>query len=139
MPPASLSSWNRAASIGSLLTTASRCRRCRDGSRGLGAAFYDWIDSGDIDQVVELLADDFVEHEEMPGLAPGREGVGQLFTMFQAAFPDMRWEAEDVLAAGDKVAARVRVSGSLAHEHWGVFDMMSLMQQLGVAPGALHR
>ena len=81
MPPASLSSWNRAASIGSLLTTASRCRRCRDGSRGLGAAFYDWIDSGDIDQVVELLADDFVEHEEMPGLAPGREGVGQLFTM----------------------------------------------------------
>ena len=82
MPPASLSSWNRAASIGSLLTTASRCRRCRDGSRGLGAAFYDWIDSGDIDQVVELLADDFVEHEEMPGLAPGREGVGQLFTRY---------------------------------------------------------
>ena len=68
-----------------------------------------------------------------------QEGVGQLFTMFQAAFPEMRWEAEDVLAAGDKVAARVRVSGSLAHEHWGVFDMMSLMQQLGVAPGAPHR
>ena len=24
----------------------------------------------------------------------------------------------------------------LAHEHWGVFDMMGLMQQLGLAPGA---
>ena len=127
--------------------------------------FYDLINAGDIDQFIELLADDFVEHEQMPGLAPGREGTKQLFTMFQAAFPDMHWEAEDVLAAGDKVAARVRVTGTnegefmgmpatgksvsvqvidiirfgedgLAHEHWGVFDMMGMMQQLGVAPGA---
>jgi predicted ester cyclase len=84
--------------------------------------------------------------------------------MFQTAFPNMRWEPEDVLADGDKVAARVRVTGTnegelmgmpasgrsvsvqvidiirfgddgLVHEHWGVFDMMGMMQQLGVAPG----
>jgi steroid delta-isomerase-like uncharacterized protein len=126
--------------------------------------FYDRINSSDFDKVIELLADDFVDHEEMPGFAPGREGVRQLFTMFQTAFPDMRWELDDVFAAGDKVAARVRVTGTnegelmgmpasgrsvsvqvidiirfgedgLAHEHWGVFDMMSMMQQLGVAPG----
>ena len=127
--------------------------------------FYDLINAGDFDEFIELLADDFVEHEELPGLAPGREGVRQLFTMFQAAFPDMRWEPEDILVDGDKVVARVRVTGTnegefmgmpatgksvkvqvidivrfgddgLAHEHWGVFDMMSMMQQLGVAPGA---
>ena len=127
-------------------------------------SFYDRINSGDFEKVIELLADDFVDHEEMPGIAPGREGVRQLFTMFQAAFPDMRWEVEDVFAAGDKVAARVRVTGTnegelmgmpasgrsvsvqvidiirfgedgLVHEHWGVFDMMGMMQQLGVAPG----
>jgi steroid delta-isomerase-like uncharacterized protein len=126
--------------------------------------FYDRINSGDFDKVIELLADDFVEHEEMPGTAPGREGVRQLFTMFQTAFPNMHWEAEDVLADGDKVAVRVRVTGTnegelmgmaasgrsvsvqvidiirfgddgLVHEHWGVFDMMGMMQQLGVAPG----
>jgi len=127
--------------------------------------FYDLINAGDIDQFIELLADDFVEHEQMLGLPAGREGTKQLFTMFQAAFPDMHWEAEDVLADGDKVATRVRVTGTndgefmgmpptgrsvsvqvidivrfgeggLALEHWGVFDMMSMMQQLGVAPGA---
>ncbi len=126
--------------------------------------FYDRINSGDLDAVIELLADDFVDHEEMPGIASGREGVRQLFTMFQTAFPDMRWEAQDVLADGDKVAVRVRVTGTnqgelmgmpasgrsvsvqvidiirfgddgLVHEHWGVFDMMGMMQQLGVAPG----
>jgi steroid delta-isomerase-like uncharacterized protein len=127
-------------------------------------SFYDRINSGDFEKVIELLADDFVDHEEMPGIAPGREGVRQLFTMFHTAFPNMRWEPEDVFASGDKVAARVRVTGTnqgelmgmpasgrsvsvqvidiirfgedgLVHEHWGVFDMMSMMQQLGVAPG----
>jgi predicted ester cyclase len=72
--------------------------------------------------------------------------------------------AEDVLASGDKVVARVRVTGThegefmgmpatgkdvdvqaidivrfgddgLAREHWGVFDVMGMMQQLGVVPG----
>jgi predicted ester cyclase len=108
-----------------------------------------------------MLAEDFVEHEEMPGLTPGRDGVGELFAMFGAAFPDVRWEPEDVLADGDKIAVRVRVTGTnngefmgmaatgkrvsvqlidilrigvdgRIAEHWGVFDMFALMHQLGV-------
>ena len=68
---------------------------------------------------------------------------------------------EDVVDGGDKVVARVRFTGThegdfmgmpatgkavdvqvidimrfaddgLAHEHWGVFDQMAMMQQLGV-------
>ena len=35
---------------------------------------YDLINAGDIDGFGELLAEDFVEHEEMPGLKPGRKG-----------------------------------------------------------------
>ena len=38
---------------------------------------YDLINAGDIDGFGELLADDFVEHEEMPGLGPSKEGVKQ--------------------------------------------------------------
>ena len=128
-------------------------------------SFYDLINAGNVGGFGELLADDFVEHEETPGLAPTKEGVTDFFRMYIAAFPNLRMDPEDVLASGDKVVARVRVTGThegefmgmpatgksidvqgidivrfgddgLAHEHWGVFDVMGMMQQLGVVPGS---
>ena len=124
---------------------------------------YELINAGDIDGFGELLAKDFVEHEEMPGLEPSKEGVKQLFHMYRAAFPDLRMEPQDVLVSGDKAVARVRATGThqgeflgmpatgksvdvqliditrfgddgLAREHWGVFDALALMQQLGAIP-----
>lgn len=123
--------------------------------------FFDRINEGDAAAIVAMLREDFVEHEEMPGLSSGRDGVGELFAMFRAAFPDVRWEPEEVLTDGDKVAVRVRVTGTndgefmgmgatgkrvsvqlidilrigvdgRIAEHWGVFDMFALMHQLGV-------
>ena len=124
---------------------------------------YDLINAGDIDGFGRQLADDFVEHEELPGIPPTKAGVVQYFRMMLAAFPDMRMDVEDVIASGDKAVARVRVTGTnkgefmgmpatgksatvkliditrfgndgLAHEHWGVVDQLGLMQQLGVIP-----
>jgi steroid delta-isomerase-like uncharacterized protein len=124
---------------------------------------YELINAGDIDGFGELLAEDFVEHEEMPGLEPSKEGVKQLFHMYRAAFPDLRMEPQDVLVSGNKAVARVRATGThqgeflgmpatgksvdvqliditrfgddgLAREHWGVFDALALMQQLGAIP-----
>ena len=124
---------------------------------------YERISAGDIAGFGELVADDFVEHEESPGLAQTRDGVMDFFRMYVAAFPDLRMTPEDVLASGDKVVVRVRATGThegefmgvpatgksidvqaidivrfgddgLAHEHWGVFDAMTMMQQLGVVP-----
>jgi len=124
---------------------------------------YELINAGDVDGFGELLADDLVEHEETPGIAPTKEGVQEFFRMYIAAFPDLRMDAEDVLTSGDKVVARVRCTGThkgefmgmpatgkgvdvqaidivrfgddgLAHEHWGVSDVMAMMQQLGAVP-----
>ena len=125
---------------------------------------YELISAGDIDGFGDCVAEDFVEHEEMPGLEPSKEGVKQLFHMYRAAFPDLRMEVQDVLVSGDKAVARVRATGThqgeflgmpatgksvdvqliditrfgdddgLAHEHWGVFDAMAMMQQLGAIP-----
>lgn len=124
---------------------------------------YESINAGDIEGFGEMLADDFVEHEETPGLAPTKDGVKEFFRMYIAAFPDLRFTAEDVLVSDDKVVARTRATGThqgefmgmpptgksvdvqlidiirfsddgLAREHWGVFDAMAMMQQLGLIP-----
>ena len=125
---------------------------------------YDLINAHDIDAFGEFLADDFVEHEELPGGDPTREGVKDFFRMQIAAFPDLAMTPQDVIDGGDKVVARVRFTGThegefmgmpatgrtvdvqlidimrfaddgLVHEHWGVFDAMAMMQQLGAGAG----
>jgi steroid delta-isomerase-like uncharacterized protein len=124
---------------------------------------YDLLSAGDIDGFGDLLADDFVEHEVTPGLAPTKEGVKDFFRMQLAAFPDLRMDVEDVVASGDKVVTRLRYTGTQTGafmgmpasgksadvqlidifrfdgdgrvgEHWGVIDLMALMQQLGFVP-----
>jgi steroid delta-isomerase-like uncharacterized protein len=126
--------------------------------------FYDLINAGDIDSFGALMADDFVEHERLPGLEPTKAGVLAFFRVQRAAFPDMRMDVEDVIASGDKVAVRVRYTGThegdfmgiaatgrrvdaqlidimgmgadgLCHEHWGVMDQLTMMQQVGALPG----
>ena len=121
---------------------------------------YDLINAQDIDAFGEFLAEDFVEHEELPGGNPTRDGVKDFFRMQIAAFPDLAMTVEDVVDGGDKVVARVRFTGThegefmgmpatgravdvqvvdimrfaddgLVHEHWGVFDAMGMMRQLG--------
>jgi steroid delta-isomerase-like uncharacterized protein len=124
---------------------------------------YELLNAGDVDGFGDLLSDDFVEHEETPGLAPTKDGVKAFFRMYIAAFPDLRMDPVDVLPSGDKVVARVKATGTntgefmgmpatgkgvdvqlidimrfgddgLVHEHWGVVDAMAMMQQLGVVP-----
>jgi steroid delta-isomerase-like uncharacterized protein len=124
---------------------------------------YELINTGDITGFGDLVADDFIEHDEMPGMVPTKEGMLAFFRMLLEAFPDWRMDVEDLIASEDKTVARVkatathkgefmgipatraRVEVSLVDimrfndagrvcEHWGVADMLSLMQQLGAVP-----
>lgn len=124
---------------------------------------YDRINAGDVAGFGALFADDFVEHEDQPGMPPTKEGVLDFFRGLRAAFPDLHMEPEDVIVGGDKAVARVRATGThqgefngipptgnrvdvqlidimkfddagLVSEHWGVTDTMTMMQQLGVVP-----
>ena len=123
---------------------------------------YDEVfNQGNLDVIDELLADDFVEHEELPPGIPQGKGAPRAYTiMFRSAFPDFRMAVEEMLQDGNKVITRVRVSGTHKGEfmgipptdnkfdvaaidiiefrddkaigHWGVMDMAAMMQQLGV-------
>ena len=118
---------------------------------------------GNLSKADELLAPNFVEHEELPpGIPAGREGVKQLTSMLRSAFPDFKATIDDMIAEGDKVVMRqtwsgthkgefmgipatgkrvsfgvidiVRMDGGKCVEHWGQMDSMGLMQQLGAIP-----
>jgi steroid delta-isomerase-like uncharacterized protein len=124
---------------------------------------YERINAGDLDGFGALLSEDFVEHESGPDGPPTKEGTLAFFTMMRAAFPDMKFSPDDVIDGGSQAVARVTFTGThqgdfmgvpatgkrvdvqlidimrfddggLVCEHWGVSDMLSLMQQIGAVP-----
>ncbi len=115
-----------------------------------------------IDVVDELATGDFLNHAAPPDRRRGRQGLRDVVRMFEDAFPDFRYEVEDVIAEGEKVAVRDvfrgthqgnfmgipatgnRVTMEAIHifrfvdgrmaEHWVARDDLGMMQQLGVVP-----
>ena len=83
-------------------------------------AIYERINVGDIEGFGSLLADDFVEHEELPDLEPTKDGVQAFFHMYRAAFPDLRMEIEDLIVSGEKAVERVRAAGTNDGEFMGM-------------------
>jgi len=110
----------------------------------------------------EVFDPNLVDHFAPPGTPGGLEGARQTFDMFLTAFPDRHFTVEDLIAEGDRVAARVTMSGTQhgafmgvpptgkhvtitgldinrfvggkSVEHWVEMDTLGLMQQLGVIP-----
>jgi steroid delta-isomerase-like uncharacterized protein len=134
-----------------------------DDLKALARRFYEEVlNKGDLDALDDLVADDLVEHQEMPGMPPGKEGVYAFVTTFRTAFPDLRAEIQGMVAEGDEVWVhavmtgthtgeflgiaptgkafnvvafdRVRVRDGKAVEHWGASDDLGMMTQLGVIP-----
>lgn len=124
---------------------------------------YALISAGDLSGFGDLVADGFVDHEGGAGFPATKAGTLDFFRTLLDAFPDLNMIVEDLLAAADKAVARVRVTGThqgafmgipptgatvdlqlidimrfdgagQVCEHWGVTDMLTLMQQLGVVP-----
>ena len=80
------------------------------------------VDAGGDDFVDEFYSPDYVDHppSRVRGLAPGREGLRQAFAIFRRGFPAVRHVIEDVIAAGDQVAVRLRAEGTHSGELFGI-------------------
>lgn len=61
-----------------------------DCNRALLRFFYEelWI-KGNVEMILGLLAEDFVDHHALSGTPPGREGLAALVATWRTAFLDM--------------------------------------------------
>jgi len=130
-------------------------------NKALVRRFYAEIDKGNIDAMDELVAEDYLDHNQppFPGLAKGREGLKQAFKIFWDATPGYH-QIEDQIAEGDKVVTRMtsygkhekdlpgapatgndlkmtsitihRVANGKLVEKWAEKDVMSFLIQIGV-------
>ena len=114
-----------------------------------------------LDLVDELIADDFVDHIDMPGLAgTGRDRYRASVQLVHTAFSDYHEEIELVVADDERAVSYVRLTGThdgelmglpptgravnvhamgilrfaagQAVERWGIGDNLTQMQQLGL-------
>lgn len=119
------------------------------------------FETGQYEQIRDLVTADFVDHGAPPGLPPGPEGyLGML--RFLTEVLRIRYEVHDVVGTGDKVAIRAtahgvhntdhlgvpatgkpyamatmhiyRAEGDRLAEHWGVRDEHSVLVQVGALP-----
>jgi steroid delta-isomerase-like uncharacterized protein len=122
--------------------------------------YQEIYNSNDLRALNEVVSEDLLTPKIMPGIPAGIEGAKTAHQIMLAGFPDYQTAIDDLIAEGDKVAARITMSGThtgsfmgipptgkrisftgmyIARiddgkivEHWGEEDGVSLLQQLGV-------
>jgi predicted ester cyclase len=70
------------------------------------------VSNGDADALDDLLAPDMVDHNPLPGQAPGSSGFAEWMASARASFPDFQGTIEEAVAEGDLVAGRVTWRGT---------------------------
>jgi len=127
--------------------------------RRFGEAMKHFWRTGDASVFDSVLAPEYVQH--WPGFPSDRQGYLDTLQVFRTAFPDLEKTTEDVLADADKVVDRVtvrcthtgefrghpptgkavtmtemhiaRVEGGRIVERWGEWDLLGLLEQIGIA------
>lgn len=116
---------------------------------------------GNLDILHEYVAEDYVEYNTAsPEPIRGPEGYRENVEMVRSAFPDLEVSTEDLIADGDKVVSRYKLTGThdgplmgieptgtevefegisigrledgKVVEGWSNIDVFGMMQQLGV-------
>jgi steroid delta-isomerase-like uncharacterized protein len=128
----------------------------------VGRFLEEVINQNRMDRADDLVVEDFVELDPLPGQRQGREGLKEVLGMMRAAFPDIHWAVEEMVAEGDTVVTRFIWTGTHRETFLGVpatgrsvtvkgvvidqladgrmsrsrilMDSLGMMQQLGVIP-----
>ncbi len=131
-------------------------------NKALARRAWEIVSSANLDLLEEVYAPDLVWHEpdqDVRGIEEGKRYVSDALV----AFPDAQVSVEDMIGEGDKVVSRytirgthqgeteefgpptgrqIELTGITIHrfedgkivEEWEIFDTLSMLKQLGLAP-----
>ena len=122
--------------------------------------YQEIYNSNTLDSLEEVVSENLLTPRIMPGIPSGIEGAKVAHQMMLTGFPDYQTVIDDLIAEGDKVVARITMSGTHAGnfmgipatgkrveftgmyiariadgkivEHWGEEDGVSLLTQIGI-------
>lgn len=122
--------------------------------------YQEIYNNNDLDHLIEVVSEAVLTPNIMPGVPHGLEGAKAAHRIMLTGFPDYQTIIEEMIGEGDKVAARIEMTGTHRGEfigipptgrqvsftgiyivriadgkiveHWGEEDSVSLLQQLGV-------
>jgi len=123
--------------------------------------FYsEFMNKGEIKLLDKLVSDDYVEHEPIPEFELNKKGLTDYFKMMFIAFPDFRADIDFMIEEKDRVVVYltykgthkgdymgakgsgkkiefkavdiIKIKDGKMIEHWGVVDVLGMMEQLGL-------
>lgn len=129
--------------------------------------FYnDVLNKGDMELLNNIMSEDFIDHNAPPEQPQGIQGFKQFLKMITTAFPDLKIIIEDIFAEGNKVIARLTITGThtgflgsippsnkiakwtgidileIKNDkivgRWNERNLLSLMKQIGAVPDNLN-
>jgi steroid delta-isomerase-like uncharacterized protein len=80
----------------------------------------DVINHGRYEVCDEIVAEDFLELDPLPGQREGREGLKEIIAMLRSAFPDIHWVTHETISSGEKVVTRFTWTGTHRGDFLGI-------------------
>lgn len=90
-------------------------------NKAVASRLFDAINSGNLDELPEVVAADVVDHNAVIFMEPdGPGGVQEGIRMLLQGFPDLLLRTEELIAEGDQVVARFTMSGTNTGDYRGL-------------------
>jgi steroid delta-isomerase-like uncharacterized protein len=92
---------------------ASETERTRDVTR----RFFEACNRHDLDEIMSFFHEDIVHRSRLSDYP--KEGIAFAYKVTLTAFPDLKWNVQEIIADGDKVAALIRFEGTHQGDYLG--------------------
>lgn len=135
-----------------------------DANKAAMEKIYNAFNTGNVDELNGIVDENVVEHSPDPNIkTTGLAGLKEMITMYRSSFPDMNMKVMSMTVDGDKVITHFNMTGTntgamgespatnkninvngvdicrfengKVMEHWGYYEEMKMMDQLGLLGG----